>query len=71
MDVTMHNEGPVLSICMAYSSTNEITHAIENSVREKRGKGFQIGVCDMERNLFTAGCVDPDIIIRTWRDPFE
>ncbi|KAF3339573.1 dehydrodolichyl diphosphate synthase 6-like isoform X1 [Carex littledalei] len=65
MDVTMHNKGPVLSVCMAYSSTNEITHAIEASIRDTRGNGTQIGVCDLERNLFTAGCVDPDIIIRT------
>ncbi|KAF3339050.1 dehydrodolichyl diphosphate synthase 6-like protein [Carex littledalei] len=64
MDMTVHNKGPVLSVCVAYTSTNEIMHAIEALVREKREK-VQIRVCDLERNLFTAGCVEPDIIIRT------
>ncbi|KAF3339051.1 dehydrodolichyl diphosphate synthase 6-like isoform X3 [Carex littledalei] len=53
MDMTVHNKGPVLSVCVAYTSTDEITHAIEASVRERREK-VQIDVSDLERNLFTA-----------------
>ncbi|KAF3339207.1 dehydrodolichyl diphosphate synthase 6-like protein [Carex littledalei] len=64
MDMTVHNKGPVLSVCVAYTSTDEITHAVEASVRERREK-VQIDVSDLERNLYTAGCVEPDIIIRT------
>ncbi|KAF3339049.1 dehydrodolichyl diphosphate synthase 6-like protein [Carex littledalei] len=64
MDITIHNKGPVLSVCLAYTSTNEITHAIEGSIREKREE-VQIYVNDLERNMYTAGCVEPDILIRT------
>ncbi|KAJ3704720.1 hypothetical protein LUZ61_008425 [Rhynchospora tenuis] len=64
MDTTMHNKGPVLSVCVAYTSTNEIKHAIEASVRDSKGQG-QVEVSDLERNLYSAGCVEPDIIIRT------
>ncbi|KAF3339572.1 dehydrodolichyl diphosphate synthase 6-like protein [Carex littledalei] len=64
MEVTVHNKGPVLSVCVAYTSTDEIRHAIEASVREKR-ENVQIDVSDLERNMYTAGCVEPDIIIRT------
>ncbi|KAJ4733384.1 Alkyl transferase [Rhynchospora pubera] len=64
MDTTVHNKGPELSVCVAYTSTNEITHAIEASVRDLKGKD-QVQVSDLERNLYSAGCVEPDIIIRT------
>jgi ditrans,polycis-polyprenyl diphosphate synthase len=64
MDMTMHNEGAMLSICVAYTSTSEIAHAIEASVRERRNNGG-IHVSDLERNMYTAGCIEPDIIIRT------
>ncbi|KAF3339206.1 dehydrodolichyl diphosphate synthase 6-like isoform X3 [Carex littledalei] len=64
MDMTVYNKGPVLSVCVAYTSTDEITHAVEASLREKR-KNVQIDVCDLDRNMYTAGCVEPDIIIRT------
>jgi ditrans,polycis-polyprenyl diphosphate synthase len=64
MDITANNKGPVLSVCVAYTSTNEITHAIETSVNEMRDNA-QITVSDLERNMYTAGCVKPDIIIRT------
>ncbi|KAJ4813737.1 Alkyl transferase [Rhynchospora pubera] len=64
MDMTVHNKGPVLSVCVAYTSTNEITHAIEASVREKQ-ENAPIEVSDLDRNMYTAGCLEPDIIIRT------
>ncbi|KAJ1700345.1 hypothetical protein LUZ63_000124 [Rhynchospora breviuscula] len=64
MDTTMHNKGPVLSVCVAYTSTDEITHAIEASVRDLKGKD-QVEVSDLERNLYSASYAEPDIIIRT------
>ncbi|KAG0451337.1 hypothetical protein HPP92_013737 [Vanilla planifolia] len=79
MRSTSNNTGPVLSICVAYTSTDEITHAIEKSCCEKKHlilqknpNGFQnvltgdvVSVDDLESYLYTASCPDPDIIIRT------
>jgi ditrans,polycis-polyprenyl diphosphate synthase len=64
MDITSNNKGSVLSVCVAYTSTNEITRAIEASVNEMR-ENAQITMSDLERHMYTAGCVQPDIIIRT------
>jgi ditrans,polycis-polyprenyl diphosphate synthase len=64
MDITSNNKGPVLSVCVAYTSTSEITRAIEASVNEMR-ENAQITMSDLERHMYTAGCVQPDIIIRT------
>lgn len=76
MAATAENVGPVLSICVAYTSTDEITHAIGQSVKERVHKenlnGFcldngekKISVGDIEKNLYTADCPDPEIVIRT------
>ncbi|KAG0477359.1 hypothetical protein HPP92_014200 [Vanilla planifolia] len=80
MRSTSNNTEPVLSICVAYTSTDEITHAIEKSCCEKKHlmlqknpNGFQnvltgediVSVDDLESYLYTASCPDPDIIIRT------
>ncbi|XP_078434813.1 dehydrodolichyl diphosphate synthase CPT3-like [Wolffia australiana] len=72
MAVTAGNTGPILSVCVAYSSSDEIVHAVEESCRGrvravKEGRSIQptLTVKDLERSLFSAGCPDPDIIIRT------
>nr|CAD1825837.1 unnamed protein product [Ananas comosus var. bracteatus] len=69
MTATAKNTGPVLSICVAYTSTNEIMHAVEKAWEEKRKEIEQmdsaISVGDLERHLYTANCPDPDIVIRT------
>lgn len=76
MAATAGNVGPVLSICVAYTSTDEITHAIGESVKQKvykenlngsyRDNGEkEISVEEIEKNLYTANCPDPDIVIRT------
>ncbi|CAL9079741.1 unnamed protein product, partial [Musa textilis] len=82
MAATANNTGPVLSVCVAYTSTNEIVRAIKKSCSTKRDEtaegslGFtgdplrdgacgSIAVADMEDNLDSADCPDPDIIIRT------
>ena len=73
MASTAGNTGPVLSVCVAYSSTDEIGHAVEQVCRErmkavKEGNSSSLGalrVEDVERRLFTAGCPNPDIVIRT------
>jgi ditrans,polycis-polyprenyl diphosphate synthase len=65
MDMTLNNNGPILSVCLAYTSTSEITRAIENSIREKKEEKVRINLNDLERNMFTAGYIEPDILIRT------
>ncbi|PKU86587.1 dehydrodolichyl diphosphate synthase 6 [Dendrobium catenatum] len=84
MRSTCHNTGPVLSVCVAYTSTDEIAHAIEMSCHEKRDLMKELHACgckndffeefdmqsvisvaDFERHLYTSGCPDPDIVIRT------
>jgi undecaprenyl diphosphate synthase len=44
--------------------TNEITHAIEASVNETT-ENAQITMSNLERNMYMAGFVEPDIRIRT------
>ncbi|XP_008795438.1 dehydrodolichyl diphosphate synthase CPT3-like [Phoenix dactylifera] len=49
MASTARNTGPVFSVCVAYTSTNEIMHAVEESCVEKRGrirKGYNNGYKD-------------------------
>ncbi|CAA6654802.1 unnamed protein product [Spirodela intermedia] len=72
MAATSANTGPVLSVCVAYTSTAEITHAVEESCRERlkavqegRSSVATLSVKDVERSLYTAGCPDPDVVIRT------
>ncbi|XP_072977731.1 dehydrodolichyl diphosphate synthase CPT3 isoform X1 [Typha angustifolia] len=38
---TANNMGPVLSVCVAYTSTNEIVHAIELACAERRSRAQQ------------------------------
>ncbi|KAK9063626.1 hypothetical protein SSX86_017497 [Deinandra increscens subsp. villosa] len=75
MDATAKNSKAVLSICIAYTSTDEILHSVEESCEEKRvkvgvlnGKRHEkdvIDVSDIERHMYMAVAPDPDIIIRT------
>ncbi|CAL9758343.1 unnamed protein product [Musa acuminata subsp. burmannicoides] len=81
MTHTADNTGPVLSVCVAYTSTNEIVRAIKKSCARKsfRTQGYvncdgesvcedingYVTVADLEENLDTADCPDPDIVIRT------
>ncbi|KAG1362532.1 dehydrodolichyl diphosphate synthase 6 [Cocos nucifera] len=49
MAITARNMGPVFSVCVAYTSTNEIMHAVEESCierREKIRKGYGNGYKD-------------------------
>ncbi|XP_068659779.1 dehydrodolichyl diphosphate synthase CPT3-like [Aristolochia californica] len=74
---TAANTKAVLCICVAYSSTDEIVHAVQESFKEKLGEiqeksslkfGSQecvIALADLERHMYTAGCPDPAILLRT------
>ncbi|RVW24564.1 Dehydrodolichyl diphosphate synthase 6 [Vitis vinifera] len=62
MLVTACNSKAVLSICVAYTSTNEIMHAVEESCGEAQDL---INLTDIEKHLYMAVAPDPDILIRT------
>ncbi|KAJ0717888.1 putative rubber cis-polyprenylcistransferase [Helianthus annuus] len=75
MKATAKNSKAVLTICIAYTSTDEILHSVEECCEEKRddvkvsndGKYETdvINVVDIERRMYMAVAPDPDIIIRT------
>ncbi|XP_076952387.1 dehydrodolichyl diphosphate synthase CPT3-like [Bidens hawaiensis] len=67
MNATAKNSKAVLSICIAYTSTDEILHAVQESCDEKWDEVEKnvINVLDIERNMYMAVAPDPDIIIRT------
>lgn len=90
MAATAYNTRAVLSICVAYTCTDEIVHSVQESYEEKRvgiqemnsiGTSDKVGEIeyfgrddldkcvmtleDLERHMYTAGCPDPDILIRT------
>ncbi|KAK1313723.1 Dehydrodolichyl diphosphate synthase 6 [Acorus calamus] len=73
MAATAENKGAVLSICIAYTSRDEIVHAIQGACKEKYDqnrsskdvKEDEISVADLESHMYTSGCPDPDIIVRT------
>lgn len=78
MAVTKLNDRAVLNVCVAYTSTEEIVHAVQGAcqgfISRVSGSGFVnngenlagcVTVEDIERHLYTAGCPDPDLLIRT------
>ncbi|CAH9052131.1 unnamed protein product [Cuscuta epithymum] len=79
MVATSGNSKTILSICVAYTSTDEIVHAVELSCEEKwqssdmyrhvngngKNENLIIGVTDINRHMYMAGVPDPNIIIRT------
>nr|XP_043635909.1 dehydrodolichyl diphosphate synthase CPT3-like [Erigeron canadensis] len=75
MDATAKNSKAVLSICIAYTSSDEILHAVQESCDEKwddnkvssdtKQEKNIIDVLDIERHMYMSVVPDPDIIIRT------
>ncbi|KAK6116512.1 hypothetical protein DH2020_049750 [Rehmannia glutinosa] len=77
MNATANNSKAVLSICIAYTSTDEIVHAVEETCNKKRdefrvldtsGAGYgsiDVAVADVEKHMYMSVAPDPDIIIRT------
>lgn len=81
MNATAHNSRAVLAICIAYTSTDEMAHSIEESCKEKYDE-FKSGLVvvggdesekneplidveDIDKNMYMAVAPDPDIIIRS------
>ncbi|KAL6505546.1 Dehydrodolichyl diphosphate synthase cpt3 [Orobanche hederae] len=70
MRATACNSKAVLSICIAYTSTDEILRAVERTCNEKLDEfrdedECAINVGDVEKRMYMAVAPDPDIIIRT------
>lgn len=70
-EMTKDNAGAILNVCFPYTSRDEITGAVASLV-EKAELGElsesdieNLSVEDFEKELMTAGCPDPDIMIRT------
>lgn len=74
MKATAHNTQSVLLICVAYTSRDEMVHAVEESYMEKVDKtvcseeeeeGVMINLGDVERNMYMSVAPDPDMVIRS------
>lgn len=77
MRVTANNTRNVLLICVAYTSSDEITHSVEESCNEKRTEEEVqaemitceeeevIKLLDVEKHMYMGVAPDPDILIRT------
>ncbi|XP_057791744.1 dehydrodolichyl diphosphate synthase CPT3-like isoform X1 [Salvia miltiorrhiza] len=74
INATAHNSRAVLAICIAYTSTDEIAHSVEETCKEKwdelggnatDSKEPLIDVADVEKHMYMAVAPDPDIIIRS------
>uniref|UniRef100_A0A0D6R8S6 Alkyl transferase n=1 Tax=Araucaria cunninghamii TaxID=56994 RepID=A0A0D6R8S6_ARACU len=66
---TMPNSKAILNVCVAYTSTEEIVHAVQEACQGVLGFGSvnrrEITMEAIESHLYTAGCPDPDLLIRT------
>ncbi|GLT85905.1 hypothetical protein SLE2022_040770 [Rubroshorea leprosula] len=71
MEVTAGYSKAVLTICIAYTSSNEIVHAVRESCEEKRNsiedqtKDVSLDLADIEKHMYMAIVPDPEIVIRT------
>lgn len=78
MKATAHNNQAVLSICIAYTSTNEILYAMEESCKALTSNivtevGYRMGtreneviyLADIEKRMYMEIAPDPDIVIRS------
>lgn len=77
MAATAQNTDTVLLICVAYSSSHEMVHSVEESCKRKWNEGFRgddekliqegsiVKVLDLEKHMYMGLAPDPDILIRT------
>ncbi|KAF7965848.1 hypothetical protein HWV62_27421 [Athelia sp. TMB] len=67
--ITRHNKRAILNICMPYTSSHEITSAVESTVQDalEAGPNFEINEDAIEARLMTSKVGSPplDILIRT------
>ncbi|CAA0823524.1 Dehydrodolichyl diphosphate synthase 6 [Striga hermonthica] len=73
MQATMQNSRAVLSICLAYTSTDEIMRAVEKTCSERKRAVLisgdegecRVDVADVDRAMYMAVAPDPDVLVRT------
>ncbi|KAF6167945.1 hypothetical protein GIB67_027723 [Kingdonia uniflora] len=73
MAATAKNDKDVFMICVAYTSTDEIVHAVQESYNEKKDdirhheidKELPIKLADLEKHMYMAVAPDLNILVRT------
>lgn len=73
MEATAQHSKFVLLICMAYASTDEIVHSVQEFCRDKcdeiknlnRNRKIEIEDIHIEKHMYMSVAPDPDIVIRT------
>lgn len=68
MDATSGNDGLTLTLALSYGSQDELVQAFRKVAAEVAAgtlKPEEISEDHIERNLFTAGMPNPDLLIRT------
>ncbi|GLT85907.1 hypothetical protein SLE2022_040790 [Rubroshorea leprosula] len=71
MEVTAGYSKVVVTLCVAYTSTDEIVHAVRESCEEKcnqiedQAKDVKLNLMDVEIHMYMAIAPDPDMLIRT------
>lgn len=68
MEYTSGNTGTVLSVALNYGGRAEITHAAREAMKQLAAEGRSaddLSESDIERNLYTHGLPEVDLLIRT------
>ena len=64
IELTKNNQRLILNVAWNYGGRDELVHAIREMIREGLSSE-DVTEETIEEHLFTAGCPDPDLIIRT------
>lgn len=64
MEITAKNTTTHLLVCIAYTSTDEIAHAVEECYLSC-GKNGDVDLLDIEKKIYMSIAPEPDILIRT------
>ncbi|KFK27579.1 hypothetical protein AALP_AA8G402200 [Arabis alpina] len=68
MEITEENRDLIIVVCVAYSTSREIVHAVRESCVRKSDDGncnVVMELNDIEKYMYTSVVPDPDIVIRT------
>lgn len=68
LDETVQNTGMTFALAVNYGSRAELTRAavlLANQIAEGSVSADSVTPADLEKNLYTAGLPDPDLLIRT------
>lgn len=68
LDETAQNTGMTFALAVNYGSRAELTRAavlLANQIAEGSVSADSVTPADLEKNLYTAGLLDPDLLIRT------